>query len=105
MVDSNWFIFSCPASGQDHITNDNNFNRVGGQPNHLQTGLFGIFRLNRGSALFLHCQLDVCTEADQCKPVRAHQHGISKILLYMIHVNKANKRVLNAKWYAADTND
>jgi len=58
----------CPAPVQDHITRDNNFRRVGGEPNHLQTGLFGVFRLSRGTALFLHCQVDVCLEENNCIP-------------------------------------
>ena len=67
-------VSRCPVTGQTHMTTDNNWKRVAGKPNEVQTGFIKAFK-PKGSttnSLVIHCTVKLCLKGseDQCDEVR-----------------------------------
>ena len=64
-------LSSCPVDDPTIFTVDNIWHRVGGQLNKLETHPVPVFKLPRGSDVFLHCSVRLCLKGEEsgCDPV------------------------------------
>ncbi|KAI0233260.1 hypothetical protein LSAT2_016437, partial [Lamellibrachia satsuma] len=58
-------VDSCPATGQDVITSNNQWRPSLGKGNVLRTGIVRMFSLGTGNAVFVHCTVKLCLKGSE----------------------------------------